>query len=73
MGKILLVIVGIALVYLLMKNYARRLRNRAPAADRQAEDMVKCDHCGLNLPRSESVDEAGRFFCSAEHAKLRRP
>lgn len=33
------------------------------------EDMVRCAHCGVHLPRSEAVMSNGEFFCSAEHMK----
>lgn len=31
------------------------------------EEMVRCIHCGVHLPRSESVTSQGEFFCSNEH------
>lgn len=31
------------------------------------EEMVRCVHCGVHLPRSESVTSQGDFFCSNEH------
>jgi uncharacterized protein len=36
------------------------------------EDMVKCAHCGVNLPRSEAIYSGGEFFCTPEHQKLGR-
>jgi len=32
--------------------------------------MVKCAHCGVNLPRSEAIFSKGEFYCSVEHQKL---
>jgi hypothetical protein len=30
--------------------------------------MVRCDHCGLHLPRNESLtDGRGHVFCSSQH------
>ncbi len=34
------------------------------------EAMVRCEHCGIHLPRSEAVLVDGRIGCSAEHARL---
>ena len=31
------------------------------------EEMVRCAHCGVHLPRSESVVSQGKFFCCNEH------
>jgi len=33
------------------------------------EDMVRCDHCGVHLPRSESLTTRGNFYCSADHQR----
>ncbi len=74
MGKLLLLI-GLGLVvYLLFKNYQRSFNRPAKpsAAPRGAEDMVKCAHCGVNLPRSEAIFSQGEFFCTPEHQRLGR-
>lgn len=35
------------------------------------EPMVRCAHCGIHLPASESVTgTAGRSYCSEEHHRL---
>lgn len=71
----LLILIGLGLaVYLLLKNYQRKLGqpdNAAPA-ERGPEDMVKCAHCGVNLPRSEAIFTRGEFFCTPEHQRLGR-
>jgi uncharacterized protein len=41
-----------------------------PAAKASPEAMVRCEHCGIHLPRSEAVLLNGRIGCCAEHAKL---
>jgi uncharacterized protein len=32
--------------------------------------MLACDHCGVHVPESEGVRQAGGFFCSEEHRRL---
>jgi uncharacterized protein len=74
LGK-LLFLIGLGLViYLLFKNYQRSLNrpDSRPAAQRGPEDMVKCAHCGVNLPRSEAIFSQGEFFCTPEHKLLGR-
>lgn len=40
---------------------------RPPAAD-SVEPIVRCAHCGVHIPASESVITAsGTVFCSEEH------
>jgi len=31
----------------------------------QGEDMVTCSRCGVNLPRSDAREEAGRLVCAS--------
>lgn len=47
-----------------------------PVRDSKPEDMVKCAHCGVNLPRSEAIYSGGDFFCTPSTrnpAKNERP
>jgi len=37
------------------------------ATPKSLEEMVRCAHCGVHLPRSESVTSQGAFFCSNDH------
>jgi len=46
---------------------------KAPASDGDmsgAEAMVRCQHCGIHLPRSEAFLSSGRTWCGPEHARL---
>lgn len=38
----------------------------------QVENMVRCAHCGLNLPVHEAIHEGDRYYCSEEHLRLDR-
>lgn len=74
MGKLLLIIVAALVVYFIVKSYQRNLQGRRPPSVRAkgGEDMVRCAHCGVHHPRSESTLSAGEFFCSEEHRRLHR-
>ncbi len=66
MGKIILFLVLAFAVYMVVKGAVRR--NQPPAVDdRPPERMVACGRCGVNVPRSEALEEDGRFYCSEEH------
>lgn len=71
MIKILLLIVIGFVVWGLVRAYQRSL-NPPPSSTREktVEDMVKCAHCGVNLPRSEAIYSGGNFFCTPEHKQL---
>lgn len=70
MGKIILLVLGLLLVWWILKSYRRRVDGggtRPPAG--AGEDMVRCEQCGVHLPRSESIATQDKFFCSAEHQR----
>lgn len=48
---------------------ARPRINKVPAP-RGTENMVRCAHCGIYLPRSEALMSNSHTWCSLEHAKL---
>jgi uncharacterized protein len=67
---ILLLVLGLLLVYWILRSYRRRVeRPGAQAPARGSEDMVRCDHCGIHLPRSESITTRGRYYCTPEHQR----
>ncbi len=45
-------------------------QNWPKGALKDAEKMVRCNHCGLHLPRSESTFAENQIWCSKEHARL---
>ena len=69
MGKILLLIVIALVIFAVIKRYKNSLDSPAAPA-RPVEDMVKCAHCHVNLPRSEALAIQGEFFCTSEHQQL---
>ncbi|MCL5060278.1 MAG: hypothetical protein M1449_07095 [Candidatus Thermoplasmatota archaeon] len=71
MLKILLLIAIGFVVLALFRAYQRSLgKPSASAREDVVEDMVKCAHCGVNLPRGEAIFSGGDFFCTPEHKQL---
>jgi uncharacterized protein len=76
--KLILLVLGLLVVYWILRSYRRRVerREQAPPAT-GGEDMVQCARCGVHLPRSEGITTQGLFYCSAEHQRVhqteRRP
>lgn len=70
MSRLLLIIVIAAVIYLLLRSF----RKQPPQQDKAitAEDMVRCTHCGIHLPKGESVEADGQFFCGTEHRDVHR-
>ena len=70
LSKVVFLVLVVILVYWLLKAYRKGIDRRAdPQKTITGEDMVRCDHCGVHLPRSESVTTRGRYFCSTEHQR----
>jgi hypothetical protein len=60
---ILLLAIGFA-VYLLYRGFSRpKGEDSGERGPREAEDMVACSRCGVNMPRSEAREEGGKFTC----------
>ena len=74
MSRLFLLLAIAGVVYLLIRSYRRNVaRKNAPGQDRAAaEDMVRCAHCGVHLPKGESVQADEQFFCGAEHRDAHR-
>ena len=64
MSRLLLLMVIAAVVYLLIRTYRK---NTSQPDKTTAEDMVRCAYCGVHLPKGESIQSGGQFFCSTEH------
>jgi uncharacterized protein len=64
MSRLFLMLAIALVVYLLIRSY----RKNVPQQDKTVtEDMVRCEHCGVHLPKGESILAGGNFFCCAEH------
>lgn len=79
MGKIVfwaVIIIGVLFVARLITHQSAQRVKRAEraretdAAGVPSEQMVRCAHCGIHLPRSEALLSEGRTWCGAEHARL---
>ncbi len=67
MSRLLFLLAIAIVIYLLLRSYRRPApRQDAPAA---AEEMVRCVHCGVHLPKSESILAGGNFYCSDAHRR----
>jgi uncharacterized protein len=68
--KYLLVLVVVVVVLWLVRS-TRRSDGKAPARaarrNGQAEEMVRCAHCGVHLPRHEALPGPQGLYCSDAH------
>jgi len=66
LGKLIFIIIIVLLAYWIIK--ARKQPNtKTESLTDASEDMVRCVHCGVHLPESESIVSKGKYFCSDKH------
>jgi uncharacterized protein len=75
MLRVILLTLGIAaLVWLLRRAFVsdadRGQRGERESEDDAADELVRCAHCGVHVPRIDAQTQDGRHFCSREHARL---
>jgi len=64
MSRLLFLFAIAAVIYLLLKSFRK---NSPPKTPGITEDMVRCAHCGVHIPVSESLHVGDQFYCSAAH------
>ncbi len=65
-GKLIFFVIIALLIYWIIKS--RQPEDTETDSPPEAiEDMVRCTHCGVHLPKSESIASDDLFFCSDEH------
>ncbi|MDD3517095.1 MAG: PP0621 family protein [Chromatiales bacterium] len=71
--RTLLLIAAIVLAFLIVRTLLIRARPRKPSPRPtqriQSGDVVRCDHCGLHVPESESVRNGDRHYCCEDHRR----
>ena len=69
--KFLLLVAVFVIAYMVIKSGSKRDDGaRRPPGSGKEEDMVRCNVCGLHLPRSESLRSGDEFYCSEEHLRI---
>lgn len=72
MSRLLLLMAIVVGVYWLFRSF--RMGSIPKSNNPATEDMVRCAHCGVHLPKGESIMAEGLTFCCAEHRNVyRRP
>ncbi|MEW5771762.1 MAG: PP0621 family protein [Pseudomonadota bacterium] len=70
MAKLLFIVLVTVLLVLWFKHMGRkRGGDSRPPRSREAEDMVRCKVCGVNMPRSEAILSRGAYYCCDEHRR----
>jgi uncharacterized protein len=72
MGRLIVLILLIVLAVWLIRRALRSssLKTQSPQKTVTEDQLVRCAHCGVHLPRAEARQVEGVLYCSEEHARL---
>ncbi len=71
MLRIALVLLVLWLILRLIKRALAKRRSDSPPPPPPA-DMLRCDYCGVFVPRSEAVAARTKVYCGSDHADADR-
>lgn len=69
MTKLLFIIAVTVGVVWWFKRMGRPKRDLDAKKQQEVEDMVRCQVCGVNMPRSEAIVSQGRTYCCEDHRR----
>ena len=69
--RIAIVLFRLWLILGFIKRSLARRRSDSPTPPPPA-DMLRCDYCGMFMPRSDSITASGKIYCSDKHADADR-
>jgi uncharacterized protein len=70
MSRILIIIVVFIVIYLLLKYSRQQMTKKDVLSEdisKHRENMVRCAHCGVHLPKGESIMVDHKHYCSEVH------
>ena len=69
--RIAIVLFGLWLILRFIKRALAKRRSDLPTPPPPA-DMLRCDYCGVFVPRTEAITAGTRVYCSNDHADADR-
>ncbi|HED17369.1 MAG TPA: hypothetical protein ENI64_11225 [Gammaproteobacteria bacterium] len=52
---------------MILRHFYRKKISGQAKPTLQAEPMVRCEQCGVHLPRSDALQHTQQWFCSSKH------
>jgi len=69
--RIALVLLALWFIVRLIQRALAKRRSDSPAPPPPA-DMLRCDYCGVFVPRAEATAAQSKVYCSSDHADADR-
>ena len=68
--RLIIILFGVWLVLRLIRHSQQEQRPgpSSPTTPPPPADMLRCNYCGVFVPRSEAVTARGHAYCSGDHA-----
>ena len=67
--RYIILIIAIWLAVVILRHfYRKKMSDQAkPAINTETEAMVRCEHCGVHVPKTEASQYRQKWFCSSHH------
>lgn len=65
--RFILLVLAIWLIFRWVKRYVNRPSKTSSRIPPEPSDMVRCEQCGLHIPKIEAVRDGDRYYCSRQH------
>lgn len=65
--RYLFLIIAIWLAVIILRHFYRRKISDQVKPAINTQTMVRCEHCGVHVPRSEARQQDQKWFCSSQH------
>lgn len=66
--RYLLLIVAIWVAFYIIRHFARQKSLQGSSkTETRTQEMVRCEYCGVHVPRQEAIRDGDQFYCSNEH------
>lgn len=66
--RLLLILAAIGIIIMMFRRLRAPQRPEGESQPTTYDPMVRCAHCGVNLPRNHAIrSKDGHYYCSVEH------
>lgn len=65
--RFLILALVVWLVFRLVKRFLNRPSRKSSRIPPAPGDMVRCEQCGLHIPKIEAMRDGDHYYCSRQH------
>lgn len=68
--RFLLLVIAIFIGFMIVKHFMASRRVQTKKKLPESTPMVRCEQCGVHLPRQDAISADGKYYCNDEHRRL---